>query len=610
MKAFEFEPARGCQWGLSAHAQWLAALLVLAPATVATQARGADTVLVNGYVYTVDPQRRIAQAIAIDAGRIVYVGDDNGVSSYIEADTETIKLDGRMVMPGIHDGHLHFLALGTTLQCSLDYAALTMPQVRARITACLGRSQDAPLDSLLQVFNWAWQKVQPPGATYSKADLDALVTQRPIALRATNTHVTVVNSRALELAGITAHTADPLGGEIQRDAHGDPTGVLIDAAQQLVLNLAAPMNAQQHLDAVATATRAMNIAGATSFMEAGSTEATLQAVRALQRAGKLTLRGNFSVQISPMEARNPAEVLKRVEALRRGYSDPALSARPGMRIGTLKLFIDGDFMSPSLRGAFLEPYVRDVGSAQQPVWQSTDNHGELYFPQPVLTPLMQLLERHGWQFHGHANGDRAIRSVLDTVASVQEANHSGAPADNRRHTLTHLLLIDDADIPRFAKLGVIASMSLQWPQRDEYHVDLTAPYIGPQRFKRIYATRPLVETGARIAYGSDAPVDPLNYWYAMEVAVTRTGEGEGKYAGPLNSAYAISLEQAIEAFTINSAYQLRQERLTGSLEVGKFADLIVLDQNLFEIPIAQVSDTTVLMTMVGGDIVYQVAPTK
>ena len=200
--------------------------------------------------------------------------------------------------------------------------------------------------------------------------------------------------------------------------------------------------------------------------------------------------------------------------------------------------------------------------------------------------------------------------MLDTVASVQEANHSGAPADNRRHTLTHLLLIDDADIPRFAKLGVIASMSLQWPQRDEYHVDLTAPYIGPQRFKRIYATRPLVETGARIAYGSDAPVDPLNYWYAMEVAVTRTGEGEGKYAGPLNSAYAISLEQAIEAFTINSAYQLRQERLTGSLEVGKFADLIVLDQNLFEIPIAQVSDTTLLMTMVGGDIVYQVAPTK
>jgi predicted amidohydrolase YtcJ len=565
----------------------------------------ADTIFRNGFIYTVNKSQPVAQTIAISEGRIIYVGDEAGIKTFIGDKTKLIDLGGRMMMPGINDGHLHFLSLGNTLQCSLDYEALTMPQVRERITHCVDNSTNTAADSLLTVFNWAWQKVLPVGASYSRSDLDLIPTQRPIALRATNTHVTVVNSRALELAGITYDTPDPVGGKIQRDAKGLPTGVLVDAAQHLVLSSKVAMTPEQTERAVVSAIKVMNEKGATSFMEAGSSESTLQAVQALKRRNKLTIRSNFSIQISPSEAKDPQAVLRRVEALKKSYSDPELKPTPGMQLGTLKLFIDGDFMSPSLRGAFIAPYVANMGTVENAKWASTGNFGELYFPSKLLTPLMKVADRYGWQIHGHVNGDRAIRSVLDSVEAVQIANGTSKPEHNRRHTFTHLLLIDDVDIPRFSKLGVIPSMSLQWPQRDEYHIDLTAPFIGPERFARIYATQPLLQSGARVAYASDAPVDPLNYWYAMEIAVTRNGEGKGKYAGALNANYAATLEQAIEVFTLNSAFQLKQEQVSGSIEVGKFADLIVLDRNLFKIPVDEVSETRVLLTMVGGEIVHQ-----
>jgi hypothetical protein len=563
-------------------------------------------VLTNAYVYTVNKNQAVAEAVAIESGRIIYVGDSEGALQYVDKTTNVIDLEGRMLMPGINDGHLHFLALGTTLLCSLNYEALTMAMVVERISACIEQSSETTEDSLLTVSNWAWQKVQPAGAIYSKDDLDKIPTRRPIAVRATNTHVTLVNSAALKLAGITDDTPDPVGGKIQRDEKGVASGVLVDAAQQLVLTYTTPMTTDQTSQAVKGAIKLMNTKGATSFMEAGASESSMQAVRALKQADELTIRANFSIEVKPTEAKDPHAVLTRVGALKKTFSDPELLPSPGMRIGTLKLFVDGDFMSPSLRGAFLEPYVQNLGSEEQAVWESTGNYGVMYFPGTLLTPLMQLVDEQGWQIHGHVNGDRAIRSVLDSVEKVQMTNDTGEASNNRRHTFTHLLLIDNEDIPRFSKLGVIPSMSLQWPQRDEYHLDLTAPFIGPERFARIYATRPLIESGARIAYGSDAPVDPLNYWYAMEIAVTRNGEGHGKYAGPLNANYSATLEQAIEIFTINSAYQLKQEQQSGSLEVGKFADMIVLDRNLFEIPITDVSETRVLMTMVGGAIVHRV----
>jgi predicted amidohydrolase YtcJ len=218
----------------------------------------ADTVLTNAYVYTVNKNQAVAEAVAIESGRIIYVGDSEGALQYVDKTTNVIDLEGRMLMPGINDGHLHFLALGTTLLCSLNYEALTMAMVVERISACIEQSSETTEDSLLTVSNWAWQKVQPAGAIYSKDDLDKIPTRRPIAVRATNTHVTLVNSAALKLAGITDDTPDPVGGKIQRDEKGVASGVLVDAAQQLVLTYTTPMTTDQTSQAVKGAIKLMN----------------------------------------------------------------------------------------------------------------------------------------------------------------------------------------------------------------------------------------------------------------------------------------------------------------------------------------------------------------
>lgn len=579
--------------------------LLLLSACSDAQHEPVDMVVTNGYVYTVDMARSVAEAVAISDGKIVYVGSDRDARQYVGDSTEIVDLEGRMVMPGIHDGHMHPLSLGGALEvCSLNYEPLTLKEVRERVMGCLRQPGDASPDRLLQVSHWAWGKIQPPRTKFSKADLDEIPTERPIRITATSSHISLVNSRALELAGIAADTPDPHGGEIKRDADGEPTGVLVDAAQGLG-GLARSADApEDSLRKARIATQAMSAQGATSFLDAGANEASLQAMKALADGGDLPIRANFAIRVSGTAAEDAPAVLEHVERLKRAYSQP-LTATAGLNVRTVKLVVDGDFMSPSLAGAFLEPYLHNVGTPESPEWVPSDNDGELYVPPPVLNPLVELLDQQGWQVHVHSNGDRGTRTMLDAVERAQAANKTGNPTDNRRHTITHLLLIDQADIPRFSELDVIASMSLQWPKRDEYHVDLVAPFIGPERFSRIYASGPLLDSGATVAYGSDAPVDPLNYWYAMEVAVTRDSEMEGKYAGPLNADYALTLEQAVEAFTIGSAYQLKQENVTGTLEPGKFADLIVLDRNIFDIPIREVSDTKVLMTIVGGKIVHQ-----
>lgn len=584
----------------------LSVSLTMSPVHTNAQQRPADTVMTNGYVYTVDETHSVAEAIAIDQGRIVFVGNDGDARRYIGDGTEVVDLKDRMVLPGIHDGHLHPLGLGRTLSCSLNYEPLTMAEVRERIANCLERTTRDPDDSLLQVYSWG--PLLPSGAQYSKADLDLIPTERPIAMRKSYGHLSLVNSRALELAAITAETPDPPGGEIKRDAEGNPTGVLIDSAQRLG-RLAASPTPEQNVRFARNVTAALIAQGATSFIDAAANESSIRAMKTLSDAGDLPLRANFAIRISGRtEAHDPQAVLTRIRELRDSFSEPVISPVAGLHIGTVKLNPDGDFTYPSHSAAMLEPYLVNVGTEERPVWKPGPSRGPdpLYFPaDDVLNPLVAALDKDGWQIHVHSNGDRATRRTLDAFEAAQHTNRTGVPPHTRRHTITHLFLVDPTDWPRFGQMGVIASMAFQWHKRDNYNIHRVENYVGPERFRRIYPARGLLNGGALLAYGSDAPVDALDYWFAMEVAVTRTGEEGGEYAGSLNAAeYAITLEQAIEAFTINSAYQLNQEHVTGSLEAGKFADLIVLDRNLFEVPIDEVSETKVIMTMVGGKVVY------
>jgi predicted amidohydrolase YtcJ len=266
---------------------------------------------------------------------------------------------------------------------------------------------------------------------------------------------------------------------------------------------------------------------------------------------------------------------------------------PGLGVGTIKFFLDGVMEHPAQTAALLEPYLG--GSS-----------GELYTDPEVLARLATKLDADGWQLHFHAIGDRAVRTALDAIEAARSAN---GPRD-ARHTITHLELVDPADVPRFAALGAVASFSPQWAQRDAYTIDTLEPYIGADRHARLYPIRTLLAAGAALAFGSDWPVDPSDRFDAIETAVTRERAtiGAGALPGPLGTNQALSLDEALRAYTSGAAYQLRREKEIGTLAPGLLADFIVLGANPFEIPPGAISELRVLETWMNGERVYGAGP--
>lgn len=559
----------------------------------------ADTVFKHGVVYTVT-SKSTKSALAVRDGRIVFVGHSKGVKKYIGPDTDVVDLKGRMLMPGLEDHHIHALSGGRNLlACSLGYAALTRDEMLTAIQGCLDDTSDKEPDGWLSVVSWNVQAMEPEGFVPSRQDLDTLDTDRPIIVNGSDGHASLANSRALDIAGITRDTPDPPDGRILRDANGDPTGVLADGAQGLVRQHIPPPTAEDNLAAFKAGTEALNEQGVTSIWTPDRTWATAEAARTLRDNGDLTVRTNLGYwadgELTAQENLEQAEVMKAE------FADDHLTPEPGLALGTVKLAADGINQYPAQTGAMLEPYRENIGTDDDPLWVPSTNFGELYWPARMLYPLVQTFDAAGWQVHTHCVGDRCTRTALDAYEYALDRN---GRSDNR-HTIVHIDLCHPSDYKRFKKLGVVASMSFQWAQRDPFFLDASRDYMGDERWRRQFPGGSLFRNGATIAAGSDWPVDPLNEWLAMELAVTRTGPLPGKYSKPLNASEGIPLWEAIRANTLNSAYQMHQDDVTGSLERGKFADLIVLDQNILKVPIKRVSDTQVEMTMVGGEVVYE-----
>lgn len=547
-----------------------AALAACGPAPEDT----ADLALTGGRIYTVDAGRSWAEAVAIKDGRILYVGSDKGARAHIGKATRVVDLGGRMVVPGFQDAHVHPISAGVEANsCDLN-AADTVEEYVELIRQYAAAHPDEPW-----ITGGGWlMSAFGPGALARKELIDAVVPDRPVILWSRDGHTVWVNSKALEVAGITRKTPDPPDGRIDRDPKtGAAIGSLQEGAGDLVAAHMPPQSDERRDAGLRYAIKYLNGLGITAVQDASVNEDDLKTYRRLDDAGELSLHVVGSIW---WEREQGLEQIPEIKRLRSEYTKGQVDA------GTVKIMQDG--VMENYTAAMLEPYLVPDRTRGIPMVE----------PERLKAAVTQL-DADGFQVHFHAIGDAAIRQSLDAVEAARRANGG----DGHRHHISHLQLIDAADVPRFKTLGVVANYQPLWAYADEYITELTIPFLGPERSAHMYAIGSVLKSGATVAFGSDWSVSSPNVFWQIETAVTRLG-ALGETTEPFLPGEAIGLADALAAFTIHAAYTNRNDDDTGSIEAGKLADLVVLDRNLFEIPAAEISETQALVTLFEGRAVH------
>ncbi len=541
----------------------------------------ADRVFLDGAVYTVDAERSWAEAVAIRGGEIVFVGSSADAEQWIGDESEVIDLAGAMMLPGFHDSHTHLLiGVLSDEECSLMRLE-TNGDVDAALRLC------AELDGFGEpswVIGGGWGEWLWPQANPNKAQLDELFPDRPVYLESSFGHAAWVNSRAMELSGIDASTEDPLNGIIERDPEtGAPSGTLRESAMLLVKDKLPAMTMQQRLKTVRAALEMARSLGVTAVIEPGLDEELIEPVASLSDSGELDLR--VLASLSPINWQPGSfgdEVYEFLEQRERWR-------RPNLDVDSVKIYMDGVIEYGT--GALLEPYATgDYGL------------GPRFYSQEKVNEYLTRFDAMGLQVHVHATGDGATRMALDGFEAMRSAN---GMSDNRHH-IVHLQLIDETDKPRFAELNVGATFQSLWAYPDPAALELDIPMLGEERTYDMYPIASVAAAGGRIVGGSDYWVTDMNPLLAIEVAITRQNPYTND--GPvMNADESVNLETMIAAYTINGAYLMSLEDKQGSIEVGKRADLIVLDRNLFEIPAAEISEANVTMTIFDGRTIYEMS---
>jgi len=560
----------------------LSVLLLLAAKSPETTSTPADLVLRDGKIYTMDPARSWAEAVAIKDGRIVYVGDEPGLAQWIGPKTQTMDLRGRMVLPSFNDGHVHAVEAGIGMnRCALDNA-----QTKEEAFALIKKyAQEHP--KAAWIVGQGWQLPIFPQANPQKEWLDAVVPDRPALLSAADGHSVWVNSKALQLAGITKNTPDPENGRIERNPAGEPSGTLRESAEDLVYKLVPPLTLAEQIAGLQSALKAMNGFGITGFQDArvaiDGKDPEGPVYREADQKGILTARVTGALYADPHGT--VQEVLKQIpkfEKARREYQGKYFYPT------AVKIFADG--VIDTYTAAMLQPYENQKFS------------GELNWAPDKLNAFVDAAYAAKFQVHIHAIGDRAIRVSLSAIEAA-EKQHGMRDA---RTVIAHLQMIDPADIPRFQQLHVIPCFQPIWAYVDSYMRDLELPKLGPQRSRWVYPMRSVVNTGATLAFGSDWSVSSVNPLDGIEVAVTRQDpDGPADANSPFVPEERLDLQTALAGYTIGSAYSNFWEKETGSLEAGKSADLIVLSQNLFDIPASKINQTKVLLTLFEGRTIFK-----
>lgn len=550
-----------------------------------TQVQPADTVLTNGRIYTVDAARPWAEAVAIRDGKYVYVGDAAGSSAHVGGSTNVVDLQGEMVMPGINETHSHSWQGGRKelYECNFPFTA-TPEEIAMIVAGCVASNTES---DWITGGQWTSDFFTNNDIGSPRKWLDAISGDKAMYFQDDATHNAWVNSKALEIAGIGRETPDPPGGTYVRDGNGVPNGIVLETATPVVEGFIPAWTHEQNIASLAKAVELANFFGLTGIHEARTPPHISRAYQQLDSEGRLTAHAITALQTPRGQRVETFDVAPLV-----GISEQFHSEHVHTRFA--KMFLDG-VPTASQTAVMIEPYLITEGSPEA-------TRGHLLVPQDVLAEDLIKLDAAGFTVKMHAAGDGAVRAALDAIDRVRKTNgRSGL-----RHEIAHAGYIHPDDVPRFADLNVTVDLSpYLWYPRPI--IDSIIGAVG-ERAKYYWPIKDLLASGANVAIGSDWPsvAESMNPWPAIEAMVTRRN--------PLSDSdealwpeQAITLDQALKIFTLNGALAYRLEDKTGSIKVGKSADLIVLNQNLFEIPIETVSETAVLMTFFEGKLVYSAA---
>jgi len=541
----------------------------------------ADIIVIHGRVYTENPKQPWAQAVAIYKGKIVAVADDAAIQRMRGMGTKVINATGKLVLPGFTDCHIHFFEGSVKLSWVNLEDAKNLGDIRAKL---LSYAPEHPGDGWLLGHGWNYGMFEP-GKLPDKKDLDDLFPNRPVSLEGFDGHTYWVNSKALALAGITRETPDPPNGIIVRDpATGEATGALKELATDLIDRVRTPLSREEKLLALRAGMKWANENGLTRIHAAGGHFASgdfadLDLYEEMRKRGDLSLRVRIAYFLDPPSWR-PTDI-QAIESARKKYSSDWLSA------DAVKLRLDGVIETHT--AAMLEPYTDDPSLK-----------GSLFWQPEQFTAAVTELDKKGFQIFTHAIGDYAVRVALDAYESAQARNHG----KDRRPRIEHIETVAASDIPRFEKLGVIASMQPLHSYPDADALNVWARNVGPDRTSRAWAWKSIADAGGHLAFGSDWPVVTLNPWQGIQTAVTRQTP-QGTPAAGFVPEQRLTVAQAVDAYTLGAAFAGHREKTEGSLEEGKLADLIIVSQNIFEIDPHKIRATKVVATIVGGRLVYQ-----
>ena len=538
----------------------------------------ADRVFLNGAVYTVDANRTWAEAVAVTDGRISFVGSSEAAQAFIGDDTEVTDLDGHMLLPGFHDSHAHVL-IGVYTDDNCDLLRVpTIEEVEAVLRECTA------LDGFGDdrwIIGGGWGEWLFEDAAPRKELLDTLFPDRPVYLESSFGHSAWVNSHALELAGVDRETAVGDDGVIVRDPQtGEATGALHDSAMMLVNSIVPEMTMDYRLQSVRGGIAMLHEYGITAIIEPGVDESIIEPLLMLADADEFDVRALVSLSPIGWNAGTFDDAIFEFISQREKWR------RPNLDVDSVKIYLDGVIEVGT--SPLLEPYLVEE-------WGT----GPFFYSQEVVNEYFTRLDAMGIQVHVHAIGDAAIRQALDGFETMRQRN---GPSDNRHH-ITHLQLIHPDDRPRFGELDIGATFQSLWAYPDDAAMELDVPILGEERAWQMYPIRSVHESGGRLNGASDYWVTDINPLLAIEAAVTRQDPWTNE--GPvLNADERVDLATMIDAYTINGAYTMSLENEQGSVEVGKRADLVVLDRNLFEIPAHEISEARVTMTVFDGRTVY------